>query len=105
MGQSAEVFAQHGYPGVENWQQVSAPGRRRRSYFDGEHTLAVFIASRSDIDDLVPMITAYQIERSKLYHRLNKPHILSGCKNGPQSGNSHRSAPIWNGWPQYGNSG
>jgi hypothetical protein len=76
MGQSAEVFAQHGYTKVERWQQVSAPGRRRRSYFDGEGTLAVFIASRSDIDDLVPMITAYQIERSKLYHRLNKPHIL-----------------------------
>lgn len=76
MGQSAQVFAQHGYPNVEKWQQVAAPGRRRRSYFDGEHTLAVFIASRSDIDDLVPMIAAYQIERSKLYHRLNKPHII-----------------------------
>jgi hypothetical protein len=77
MGQSAEVFAQHGYANVEQWRQVSAPGRRRRSYFDGEHTLAVFIASRSDIDDLVPMITAYQIERSKLYYRLNKSHIIS----------------------------
>jgi hypothetical protein len=76
MGQSAEVFAQHGYGSVEQWQQVYAPGRRRRSYFDGEHTLAVFIASRSDIDDLVPMITAYQIERSKLYYRLNKPFIV-----------------------------
>ncbi len=76
MGQSAQVFAQHGYPDVENWQQVSAPGRRRRNYFDGERTLAVFIASRSDIDDLVPMITAYQIERSKLYYRLNKSHII-----------------------------
>jgi len=76
MGQSAEVFAQHGYTNVEQWQQVSAPGRRRRSYFDGEQTLAVFIASRSDIDDLVPMITAYQIERGKLYYRLNKPHIM-----------------------------
>ncbi|MFO7536784.1 MAG: hypothetical protein R6X32_01840 [Chloroflexota bacterium] len=76
MGQSAQVFAQHGYANVEQWQQVSAPGRRRRSYFDGERTMGVFIASRSDIDDLVPMITAYQIERSKLYHRLNKPVII-----------------------------
>ena len=76
MGQSAQVFAQHGYTDVEKWQLVAAPGRRRRSYFDNKHTLAVFIASRSDIDDLVPMITAYQIERSKLYHRLNKSHII-----------------------------
>jgi hypothetical protein len=76
MGQSAEVFAQHGYATVEQWQQVYAPGRRRRTYFDGQHTLAVYIASRSDIDDLVPMITAYQIERSKLYYRLNKPAIV-----------------------------
>ncbi|MCZ7666037.1 MAG: DUF4550 domain-containing protein [Chloroflexi bacterium] len=32
MGQSARVFAEHGFPEVETWQQVSAPGRRRR-YF------------------------------------------------------------------------
>ena len=35
MGQSEQVFAQHGFPNVERWQQVSAPGRRRRSFFDG----------------------------------------------------------------------
>lgn len=71
MGQSEQVFAQNGFADVESWQQVSAPGRRRRSFFDGEGTLAVYIASRSDIDDLVPILTAYQIERGKL-HQLFK---------------------------------
>lgn len=77
MGQSEWVFAQHGYSNVESWQQVSAVGRRRRSFFDGKETLAVYIASRSDIDDMVPIITAYQIERRKLYNRLNTPATIA----------------------------
>ncbi|MEM7111574.1 MAG: hypothetical protein AAF614_04030 [Chloroflexota bacterium] len=71
MGQSETVFAQHGYPDVESWQQVSAPGRRRRSFYNGEGTLALYIASRSDIDDIIPILTAYQIERRKLHERLS----------------------------------
>ncbi|MBE2201457.1 MAG: hypothetical protein IAE79_22790 [Anaerolinea sp.] len=77
MGQSEWVFAQHGYSNVESWQQVSAPGRRRRSFFDGKKTLAVYIASRSDIDDLIPILTTYQIERRKLYNRLNTPQVIA----------------------------
>jgi hypothetical protein len=65
LGQSAFVFEQRGFGRVEEWQEVAAPGRRRRTYFDGEETLAVFIASRSDIDDIIPMLTAYQIEWNK----------------------------------------
>ncbi|MFN8452678.1 MAG: hypothetical protein U0521_29745 [Anaerolineae bacterium] len=48
------------------WERVYAPGRRRRMHFDGEHRLAVFVSSRSDIDDLIPILTAYQIEWNKL---------------------------------------
>lgn len=77
MGQSERVFAQHGYTNVESWQQVSAPGRRRRSFFDGKETLAVYIASRSDIDDLVPILTAYQIERSKLHYLLRQREVVA----------------------------
>ena len=73
MGQSEQVFAQHGFPDVESWQPVSAIGRRRRSFYDGQSTLAVYIASRSDIDDLIPILSAYQIERRKLHHLLSKP--------------------------------
>ncbi len=71
LGQSAYVFEQRGFGPVEAWQEVAAPGRRRRIYYDGHETLAVFIASRSDIDDIIPMLTAYQIEWNKAHVVLN----------------------------------
>jgi len=69
LGQSLEVFQQHGVGDVAAWQPVAAPARRRRSYYDGNGTLACFIGSGTDIDDLIPLLTAYQIEWNKL-HRL-----------------------------------
>lgn len=63
-----------GYP-VKEWERVYSPGRRRRTHFNGKDTLAVFIASRSDIDDLIPMLTAYQIEWNKL-HRLLQGEVM-----------------------------
>ncbi len=71
LGQSGEVFLRAGIGDVESWQPVTAPARRRRCFFDGNETLACLIASRSDIDDIVPLLTAYQIERKKLYRLLN----------------------------------
>ncbi|MCB8962689.1 MAG: hypothetical protein H6651_20415 [Ardenticatenales bacterium] len=73
LGQSEHVFQDHGYPDVESWQKVSTPARRRRSFFDGQETLAMYIASRSDIDDILPTLTALQIERDKLHYRLSAP--------------------------------
>jgi len=49
---------------------VRTRGRRRPLRWDGGETLAAFIASASDIDDLVPIVTAYQIEWNKLRERL-----------------------------------
>lgn len=72
LGQSAAVFQQHGYQNFENWEQVSARARRRRCYFDGKDTLACYIASRSDIDDIIPVLTAYQIEWNKLHQLLQR---------------------------------
>jgi hypothetical protein len=66
LGQSFEVFDRGGYRNVETWQSVSAVARRRRCFFDGKETLACFIASRSDIDDVIPMLAAYQVEWNKL---------------------------------------
>ena len=77
MGQSDEVFDRRGFPDVEKWKSVTAHSRRRKMFFDGENTLAAFIASVSDIDDLIPMITAYQIEWNKLYDRLANTPTLS----------------------------
>jgi hypothetical protein len=76
MGQSDEVFDRRGYPCVDHWQPVSAHSRRRKMFFDGEDTLAAFIASVSDIDDLIPMLATYQIEWNKLHGRLSRTGLL-----------------------------
>ncbi|MDB4954563.1 MAG: hypothetical protein JWO36_2132 [Myxococcales bacterium] len=69
LGQSVNQFVEAGYP-IEQWQVVRTRGRRRPLRWDGKQTLAVFIASGSDIDDLVPILTAYQIEFNKLREHL-----------------------------------
>ena len=69
VGQLERSFVKAGYP-VTYWERVYSPGRRSRSHFDCQHTLAVFIASRSDIDDIIPILTAYQIEWNKLHFLL-----------------------------------
>jgi hypothetical protein len=70
LGQTATVFQQSGFNDVEQWTQVSARARRRRCYYDDDNLLACFIASRSDIDDVVPLLTAFQIEWNKLHQLL-----------------------------------
>ncbi len=69
LGQSAHAFARGGYAGMASWPAQSAPGRRRKWHYDGAETLAAYIASTSDLDDLIPTIVAYQIEWNK-FHRL-----------------------------------
>lgn len=70
LGQSAEVFARRGYTNIESWSVVKARARRRKMFFDGQETLAVFINSISDVDDLVPMLTTFQIEWNKMHLKL-----------------------------------
>jgi len=70
MGQSEDVFRHGGLGDISGWERVDAPARRRRMQFDGKDTLAAFVASVSDIDDLIPCLTALQIEWNKLYRRL-----------------------------------
>src|SRR5215210_5113239 len=70
MGQEAEVFARHGIGPLDDWTPLEAPARRRRWYDDGKGTMAVLLASASDLDDLVPTLVAYQIEWNKLRLRL-----------------------------------
>ena len=66
LGQNSEVFRRHGFSDIETWQSVSARARRRRCFFDRKDTLACYIASRSDIEDVIPALTAYQMEWNKL---------------------------------------
>lgn len=75
LGQSFQVFRQHGFNGVDQWQQAFARARRRRCFYDGAGTLACFIASRSDIDDIVPCLVAYQIEWNKIYYLMRRVPI------------------------------
>ncbi len=72
LGQSSLVFARHGYQDVESWQQVYSKARRRPTYFDKNGTLAVFIASQSDIEDVVPVLTGFQIEWNKIHNLLTR---------------------------------
>ncbi len=76
LGQSHEVFARHGYGDVLSWEPVSAPGRRRKMFFDGKETLAVLIASPSDLDDLIPMLLAFQIEWNKIHDLFSDPRVM-----------------------------
>ncbi len=75
IGQLDQAFVAAGYQDIANWQQVYAPGRRRRTHFNGDDKVAVYIISRSDIDDLVPILTAYQIEWNKLHHFLQSQDL------------------------------
>jgi hypothetical protein len=75
LGQSATVFTQYGYKNIEQWKQVTARARRRRCFYNEDGLLACYVASRSDIDDVIPIMTAYQIEWNKLHL------LLSDCSS------------------------
>src|SRR5215207_10058474 len=66
MGQEAVEFRRHGIGDIEQWDPLEAPARRRRWFHDGDGTLAVLLASTSDLDDLIPTLVAYQIEWNKM---------------------------------------
>jgi hypothetical protein len=70
MGQDQEVFERNGIGPLDGWERLEAVARRRHWYDDGEGTLAVLLASPSDLDDLIPTLVAYQIEWNKLSLRL-----------------------------------
>jgi len=75
MGQSPQGFKAALDADILSWKAVKAPARRRRWYHDGKNTLAVLIASSSDIDDLVPTLVAFQIEWNKLHRSLQDVHL------------------------------
>ena len=75
MSPSEQAFQEHGYRTISEWPEPTAVGRRRRLRFNGTDTLAAYIASRSDIDDLIPILTAYQIEWNKIYTKLNRAQV------------------------------
>jgi hypothetical protein len=72
LGQSIDVFERAGFGDITSWRETSAVARRRRCFFDNEDTMACFIASRSDIDDVLPLLTSFQIEWNKLHRKLQR---------------------------------
>jgi hypothetical protein len=70
VGQEAIVFKRAGIGPIEDWDPLEAPARRRRWFHNGEGTLAVLLASSSDLDDLIPTLVAYQIEWNKMRVKL-----------------------------------
>lgn len=79
-GQSNEQFEAQGFQ-VGSWQRVDTRGRRRPLRFDGVDTLAVWVTSASDIDDLVPIVTAWQIEWNKMHGLLAPRGIAAPLVN------------------------
>src|SRR5215216_4723973 len=67
MGQEAQVFQRAGIGKIEEWDAVDAPARRRRWFDSHDGTMAVLLASTSDLDDLIPTLVAYQVEWNKLH--------------------------------------
>ncbi|HLW01708.1 MAG TPA: hypothetical protein VKT82_23825 [Ktedonobacterales bacterium] len=70
LGQSEDIFQQQGF-NVDTWESVTAPARRRKWFYDGKNTLAVYVASVSDTEDIVPVLVALQIEWNKFNWLLN----------------------------------
>jgi hypothetical protein len=70
MGQAHEQFEAAGFDVHDpKWVRVTTRGRRRPLRWDGASVIAAFVTSVTDVDDLVPILTAYQIEWNKM-HRL-----------------------------------
>jgi hypothetical protein len=75
LGQGPLAFRELGGFDIGAWSAVKAPARRRRWYWDGADTLAVLLASNSDVDDLVPSLVAYQLEWNKLHRALREAEL------------------------------
>jgi hypothetical protein len=69
MAQTDHIFHKYDHK-IEFWEEVTAPARRRKMYFDGKDTLAIFINSVTDLDDMICLLTAFQIEWNKMHKAL-----------------------------------
>lgn len=78
LGQNDDTFASFGFA-TQGWQRMRTRGRRRMLRWDGAGTLAAYVASTSDIDDLIPILTAYQIEWNKMHELLAEPRAHDGA--------------------------
>lgn len=73
-GQSESILEERGVA-MSTWNEVQARARRRRYLFDSEGSLICFISSKSDLDDLVPTLLAFQVEWNKANRLLAKGEL------------------------------
>src|SRR5919202_1711375 len=85
---SPDALAERGYT-ISEWQSVEARARRRRQFFDGDDTLAMLIASPSDVDDILPSLIAYELEWNKIYDLLLRDKALAGLVERAAAGEVH----------------
>lgn len=77
-----EVFAAAGFADITAYPRVTTVSRRRTLYYlRPQKTLAAFIASISDIDDLTNILLAYQIEWNKAHTLLTTAFTRFGDIN------------------------
>ncbi|MBI2410679.1 MAG: hypothetical protein HYV32_02160 [Candidatus Kerfeldbacteria bacterium] len=82
MGQSDRVFEQVGIQmASKQWLTTKAIARERQcAYNKRTSTIAVFVASISDVEDLITILTAFYIEVQKLHQQLQEDGItLADC--------------------------
>src|ERR671921_593521 len=85
MGQEAVEFRRHGIGDLNTWDAREAPARRRWWFDNGTGTLAVLLASSSDLDDLIPTLVAYQIEWNKLHAAARATERPGGGEPDPEA--------------------
>ena len=83
-----DALADRGYV-ISEWQSVEARARRRRQFFDGGDTLAMLIASPSDVDDILPSLIAYELEWNKIYDLLLRDTALAALVERAAAGEVH----------------
>jgi hypothetical protein len=103
MGQEVEVFHRAGIGRIEEWEAVEAPARRRRWFDSGSGTLAVLLASTSDLDDVIPTLVAYQLEWNKLHALLRAASLPEDPEAEDVAAAAGGAAADWlrvrEGWP------
>jgi len=96
MGQMEEVFQRQGYA-VNQWEAVRARARRRKYYFQAQDgILGAFVASVSDIDDIIPCAVAFQIEWNKLHHKLHSSVLVEQLQRLDELDDAARAALLDN---------
>jgi len=81
LGQSDKVFQKAGLDMTsDQWTDAGAIARRRKAlYHKRTKTLAVFVASISDVEDIMTILTALYIELVKLNQKIHDGIALEDC--------------------------